>query len=410
MSIFSLRVAAMAAALLPFSVAAAPLTLEAALEKAVQRSEATRSARASVTSASEAARAAGQLPDPTLRAGVDNLPVTGSDRLSTTRDSMTMKRIGISQEWLSADKRAARQAAADAMVSRERIAVRIGAADTRLQTALAYINAYFARESLTLTTLMEHHVNEEFEASRARLSASTASSHEVLALAAARGMAEDESADVRQQQATADVVLQRWTGTPFEGLLQVGGFPVPTEAAFVANHPGVAALQGDIEVAKQTAAVASSDRKANWTWEVSYGQRTGYSDMVSVGVSIPLQVARDRRQDREAASKLALVDKAEADRSEATRAATAEYLSLTIDVSRLRERIERFQGGVVTPAQQRTAAAMAAYRSNQATLQALFEARQAEVEAQRKLLTMQRDLTRTQAQLAFRPLTFGAAQ
>ena len=168
--------------------------------------------------------------------------------------------------------------------------------------------------------------------------------------------------------------------------------------------------QGDIEVAKQTAAVASSDRKANWTWEVSYGQRTGYSDMVSVGVNIPLQVARNERQDRESASKLALVEKAEADLAEATRAALAEYLSLTSDVSRLRERIERYQSGVITPAQQRTATAMAAYRSNQVTLQVLFEARHAEVEARRKLLTLQRDLARTQAQLAFRPLTFGAAQ
>jgi outer membrane protein, heavy metal efflux system len=410
MSIFSLRAAASVAAFLSFTAAAAPLTLDAALDAAVQRSEATRSARAGVTSASDAAQAAAQLPDPTLKAGIDNLPVTGPDRLSTTRDSMTMKRIGISQEWLSADKRAARQAVADALVSKETVAVRAAAADTRMQTALAYVDAYFARESLKLTTLMEHHVHEEFEAARARLSAATGSGQEVLALTGARGMADDESADVRQQQAAADVALRRWTGTPFEELSPLNELPISSEAAFVANHPSVAALQRDIEVAKQTAAVASNERKPNWTWEVSYGQRTGYSDMVSVGVSIPLQVARDQRQDREAASKFALVDKAEADLAEATRAATAEYLSLTNDVTRLQERIERFRSGVVAPSQQRTAAAMAAYRSNQAPLTVLFESRHAEVEAQRKLLSLQRDLARTQARLAFEPLTTGAAQ
>ena len=84
------RAVAMAASMLPALAAAAPLTLTQALDLALQRSEATRSARAGVASASEAARAAGQLPDPTLRAGVDNLPVTGADRLRTTRDSMTM--------------------------------------------------------------------------------------------------------------------------------------------------------------------------------------------------------------------------------------------------------------------------------------------------------------------------------
>ena len=80
------------------------------------------------------------------------------------------------------------------------------------------------------------------------------------------------------------------------------------------------------------------------------------------------------------------------------------------DVQRLQERIERYRAGVVTPAVQRTATATASYRSNQTGLVALFESRHAEVEAQRKLLNLQRDLARTQAQLAFKPLTLGATQ
>lgn len=228
-------------------------------------------------------------------------------------------------------------------------------------------------------------------------------------LTGARGTAEDESADVRQQQSAAKVALQRWVGTQTDELSAVALAAGPSEQEFVSRHPKVAAMQRDIEVAKQTAAVASSERKPNWTWEVSYGQRTGYSDMVSVGVSIPLQIARDQRQDRETASKLALVDKAEADLAEATRAATAEYLALSSDVQRLRERIERYRAGVVTPAVQRTATATASYRSNQTNLVTLFEARHAEVDAQRKLLNLQRDLAKTQAQLAFKPLTAGTA-
>jgi outer membrane protein TolC len=92
------------------------------------------------------------------------------------------------------------------------------------------------------------------------------------------------------------------------------------------------------------------------------------------------------------------------------RAAMAEYRVLTSDAQRLKERIERYRSGVVASAQQRTAAAMAAYGSNQASLASLFEARHTEVEVQRKLLTLQRDLAKTQVQLAFKPLTLGAVQ
>jgi cobalt-zinc-cadmium efflux system outer membrane protein len=411
MSIPFFRATALVVALLPCLATAAPLSLEAALQLAAQRSETARAARAGVLSAREASHAAAQLPDPTLRVGIDNLPATGPDRFHTARESMTMKRIGISQEWLSADKRAARQAAADAAVGRETVQALAVAAETRLQTALAYLDAFYAGESLKLATLMEHHAHEELETSRARLSSAAAgSSQDVLALTGARGVSEDGTAEIRQQQNAARVALQRWIGVPPDELLPASAVALPTEEAYVAAHPTVAAMQRDADVARQAAAVTASNRKPNWTWELSYGQRTGYSDMVSVGVSIPLPVAPGERQDRDTAAKLALVEKAEAELAEATRAATAEYRTLLGDAQRLQQRVDRYRAGVVVPAGQRTAAAMAAYRSNQGSLATLFEARHAEAETQRKLLALQRDLAKTHIQLAFRPLTAEVAQ
>ena len=405
-----LRAAALAAALLPALAAAAPLTLTQALDLALQRSEAVRSARAGVASASETARAAGQLPDPTLRAGVDNLPVTGADRLGTTRDSMTMKRIGIGQEWVSAEKRAARQAAADATIGRELVSAQATAAEVRLQTVLAYLDAYFCGEALKLTTLSEHHVHEELEAAKARLSSSAGSSQEVLASTGAQGMAEDESAQARQQQGAARVTLERWVGIPVDELAVPVEPAAVDERAFIEAHPTVLLAQRDMELARQDAAVAASNRGPNWSWEVSYAQRTGYADMVSFGVSIPLPVAPAERQDRETAARLALIEKAEAHLAEATRAAQAEYRGLAGDAQRLTERVQRYQSSVVLAAQQRTAAALAGYRSNQVTLALLFEARHMEVEARRKLLSLQRELAKTQAQLAYKPLVNGGAR
>lgn len=400
----TLRAAALAAALLPALVAAVPLSFDQALSLAVQRSEASRAGRAAAQSATESARAAGQLPDPTLSAGIDNLPVTGRDSFSTTRDSMTMKRIGISQEWVSANKRAARVAVASAMAEREAVQSRIAESAARLQVALAYLDAWYANATLGLSSQSEHHLHEELEAARGRLAAAAGGSAEVLELTSAKGMAEDDSEEARQQQATAFVALQRWVGFKPDSVTSVPVFNVPSEQDFVARSPEVAGLQRDVDVARQNAAVAAKERTPNWTWQVSYGQRSGYSDLVSVGVSIPLQIAPAQRQDRETASKLALVDKAEADLAEATRVATADYLTLTSDAQRLQQRIDRYRTAVITPAQQRTEAALAAYRSNQGPLTALFEARHMEVEVQRKLLTLERDLAKVQAQLQFKPV------
>jgi outer membrane protein TolC len=318
-----------------------------------------------------------------------------------------MKRFGISQEWLSGDKRDARRAAAEAAVGKESVQERIAAADARLQTALAYVEAFYVGEALQLTTSMEHHAHEQLETARARLASGGGSSEEVLRLGAARGMAEDESAELRQQQSAASVALQRWTGTRADELVEPAGLVVPSEDGYVDADPTVVALRREIDVARTAAAATSSNRHPNWTWEVAYEQRSGYSDMVSFGVTIPLPVAPESRQDRDTASKLALVDKAEADLTEAMRAARGEYLALVGDVQRLQERLERVRSGVLVPAQQRIAAVTAAYRSNQASLTTLFDARHGEVDVQRKLLGVRRELAKRQAQLAYRPIRMG---
>jgi len=192
-----LRAVTLTAALLPAFAQAAPLTLDQALALATQRSESARSARAGARSAAESARAAGELPDPTLQVGIENLPATGAGAFRTTGDSQTMKRIGIAQEWLSADKRAARRAAAQAASGRDDAQVQVALADARLQTALAYVDAFYAGEVLKLTSLGEHHAHEALAAAQARVASATGSSQESLALASALGMAEDDAAEGR---------------------------------------------------------------------------------------------------------------------------------------------------------------------------------------------------------------------
>lgn len=385
------------------------LSLDAAMALAVERSQAVQAARAGTAAAQAGAHAAGELPDPMLRVGIENLPVTGPDRLSLNRDGQTMKRIGLSQEWVSADKRAARQAAARALTTREQLMQPVATAEARLQTALAYIDSWFAGQALLLTELGEHHAHETLAAGQARLASPNGlSTAEVLALQAALGQAADETNDVRQQQGAATAALQRWVGRPVPVLLEPPPGTPPDETDFVDRHPVVVARLQDLQVARQEAAVVASNRQPNWTWELAYGQRSGAGDMVSVVMSLPLPVAPAARQDRETAARLALVDKAEAELAEARRMAQGEHAALLSDLRRLQQRIGQLQQAVLQPTRQRIDATLAAYRSNQASLSMLFEARHAEVEVRRKLLALQRDLARTQAQLSFKPLAAGA--
>ena len=66
-----------ALALLALSAQAQPLTLQDAQRRAVERSRQVVAQDAAVLASREMSVAAGQLPDPVLKAGIDNLPVNG---------------------------------------------------------------------------------------------------------------------------------------------------------------------------------------------------------------------------------------------------------------------------------------------------------------------------------------------
>ncbi|MCV4594398.1 heavy metal RND transporter, partial [Escherichia coli] len=72
--------------------------MEQALLIAEQQAPALAARRAGADAAQQQRTAAGRLPDPKLSVGVENLPVSGPDRFSWNRESMTMRRVGVMQD------------------------------------------------------------------------------------------------------------------------------------------------------------------------------------------------------------------------------------------------------------------------------------------------------------------------
>ena len=76
----------------------APLSLAETIQLATQNQPLLQSLDDAAASVRQSAIAEGQLPDPKLKFGLINLPVTGSDALRYSRDDQTMVNIGYSQE------------------------------------------------------------------------------------------------------------------------------------------------------------------------------------------------------------------------------------------------------------------------------------------------------------------------
>jgi outer membrane protein TolC len=417
-----LRARSLFAALIFASVAAraqeAPVTLDAALQTATDRSAAMGAAQASVRASSEAAVRAGQLPDPMLKAGVDNLPVTGQQKYTIGQDFMTMRRIGIEQEWVSGDKRRLRSALANDVVDRERAGYLAQLVNTRQQTATAWLNAVYAKKAVLLQRELVDHMTHELEATKASYRGAKATAADVTQAQAMLAQTQDQLLKAQQTLQTALIGLSRWTATTVS---DVTGDP-PAPQSYVSSlpldalrevQPVLVAAARDIAVADADTAVANSNRSPNWTWEVSYQQRGAqYSNMVSVGISIPLPLNRKNLQNRDAAEKAELGTKARLMYEDAQRQVEADIRAQAATLASGRERIANLSNSLLPAADQRAQLATAAYKAGTGSLADTFAARRAQLDAQLQVLDLQRDVSQTWAQLEYQvvPVSMSVSQ
>ena len=136
--------------------------------------------------------------------------------------------------------------------------------------------------------------------------------------------------------------------------------------------------------------------------EATYSQRgSAYSDMVSFGVSVPLQWDQKSRQDREVAAKLALADEARARYEEMLRQYDAELRNLLNDWRTGKRRVARYRDELVPLATHRSDAALTAYRTGKGDLAATLLARRDEVDTRMQALAVEMDTARAWARQNF---------
>ncbi len=384
-----------------------PLSLDEALRIATTRSPSLDAATQGVLAAQQAAIAGSQLPDPVLRLGVDNLPVNGPDSWSLTNDFMTQRRIGIAQEYVSTEKRALirRRMVLDAL--RQTAAQRSLEATIRQDVATAWLERYYAVRSYALLKTLESEIELQIRTLDAQLRAGKATPIELPMATAALLQTQDRIAVAQKQERVAGIVLQRWLGP--DAARTPGDIPDTDKLSIDLANPDIAAKAPAVreraserDMSQADLAITQAAKKPNWSWEVSYSQRgSAYSNMVSVGVNIPLITNMANKQDREVAAKQALAQQAQAKHDDVVRETQATVHASYAEWQSLIVRCKRLTSTLLPVMRQRVELSLAAYRAGQGSLAPVLEARRAEVEAQLQVLDVERETARIWAQLQY---------
>ena len=385
-----------------------PLTLAEAQRRAIERSRQLSAKDHSILASREMAVAAGQLPDAVLKAGIDNLPVSGQDKFSLTKDFMTMRRIGIMQEFTRSDKRILRANRLNQTAEKTIAEKDVTAAAIERDTALAWLDLYYVQKMAAIVEEQGSQAKLEIQAADGAYRSGRGSQAEVFASRSAVASFEDRSSEYRRRVLNAKTQLARWVGIgaglplagkPDTDVIRLDPASLDTQ---LAHHPDIAVFSKQVEIAETDARLAQANKKSDWTVEVAYQQRgPAYSNMASIGVSIPLQWDQKNRQDREISSKLAAIEQAKDERDEMLRDHVAQTKIMINEWENDRERSARYERDIVPLAQRRTLAGIAAYSGGKALLADVLSARRNEIDVRLQALQLQADTARLWAQLNF---------
>lgn len=387
---------------------AQPLTLDDAVRAGEVQSPRLSAQRHALGAAEQQTGRASELPDPKLRLGIENLPVSGEDRFRYDRDFMTTRTLGVMQEFPSSAKREARGARAERMRDVERTALVSQRAIVHREVASAWLELHFAARARAAHERLIAQLQGQSEASVAGVVRGRQSAAESFMLRGAVEQGRDRLLDLERIVERARAALAAFLGEeakrPLAAAPDFERLAHPREALLkqLADHPQLRILDTKEDLARAEVALARASRKGDWSLEVGYGYRKpAFDNMLTVMVAIDLPWQAERRQDRDIASRLAELEQARALREEARRMNEAELRGWLADYDAGTRRIERYRTVVVPLARDRMEAALAAYRGGRGELAALLDAQRAVVDTEIALIGIEAERAKAWAALNY---------
>jgi outer membrane protein, heavy metal efflux system len=380
-------------ALLALADAHAGLSLQDTSRLAREQAPAMLAQQLALAGAQSSRGAAGTLPDPRLTLGVDNLPISGADRYSLTRDFMTMAKIGLMQEVPNSAKREAREASAQARVEREQAMLAVVQLAVQRDAMLAWLAVHYAERRVAQLAdlerenqLLQDTLDARVAAGRAMPAERTMARQEALALADRR---DDASRDV----AKARAALRRWVGVradeTLDGEPAVGALSAEQVRADLHRHAEIAPYTAMQAVAQAEAREADAEQRGDWGWEVSYNKRgSQYGDMVSFQFNFDLPWQRGQRQQPQLLAKQKEAQRIEAERDDTMRRHSEELEAQLAELQALDNQSARLSGSGQALAAERVALALASYQAGRGDLGAVLAARREAVDTKLRLIDL----------------------
>jgi hypothetical protein len=389
---------------LPFTARAAGLSYAEAQALARESAPVLRAQQATLAGSIAARSAATTLPDPRLSAGVENVPISGPDRWSTTRDMAAEQRLSLMQEVPNRAKREARGQMAEQRIERDRAMLAATGVMARREAAMAWLGVHYAEKRRALIADFERENRLLQDTLGPRIAAMSAMPADLTMARQDALMIADRGDDLQRSVAKARAELKRWVGPRGdEPLAGEPALPEVDAAQLRARLAQSAELRPYTAMRAMAAAEASemdAEKRGDWSWEVAYSRRPRYDDMVSLMFSFDLPWQRERRQQPLVDAKRRDLERIEAEREDLERRLALEADTMLAELRAMDAMHARLSGPGTQLAAERVALVTASYQAGRSDLGPVLAARAQVLETRMKVIELEAQRAAMRVRLA----------
>lgn len=272
------------------------LSLQEAEQLAIRHDQGLEAAQTVRNANASAARAANQLPDPTVSVQLANLPL---DTFSFTQSPMTMTQVSLSQMLPPGDTLAQRALVADAKTAAATANLAMKTQILRREVGRFWLTVYRDRQTLALRQQERTLYRKLLHSAETAYSVGRARPTDLVRLRVRLAELDDRIEQLRGDTAATQARLARWIGpraeAPWPSALPEALTTLPQ--GDLNNQPELNALRAQLAEARAETGVARAAFKPQFGVQLGYGIRAGHQpDTLSVGVSMSLPIFTGERQ------------------------------------------------------------------------------------------------------------------
>jgi outer membrane protein TolC len=361
----------------PFAFSEPVLTLEQAEKMALVDEPGIISQQWQMQSLSAQSIADGQLMDPKLQVGLNNLP---TDSFDFDQENMTQFKVGIVQQFPAGDSLRLKQQKTEKQS--ELLLSKI--ADRKLsiikQVRLTYFEIYYWETAKKTIQKNKHFFSQLVEIVQSMFAVGRNNQQDLIRAQLELSRLDDRLVKITQKINSQRYKLSRWIGSSLSSQRLTAQLPLLSIPAisddveilsqFFYRHPKIVEIDKQLEISRKEIELVKESYKPAWALNVGYGYRDNNpngqsrSDFISAGVSIDLPLFTANRQDKKLLAKENRYQSLKDKRVDKLRQLVANLQQQAANEEQLQNRHQLYNNLLLPQAKQQTDASLLAYQSD----------------------------------------------